>query len=218
MLFFVGAAGLYPLSLCRGGVPSECGIGRRIHAEAGADGEGNNRGAIPIDTEEKRVNWHKIRAEYISGVSQRKLAEKYGVSRTAIEHRSMKEKWSDERIIAKSKIQEKVIQKTAEKAADNATLAADIKRKGLLILSDLMDDFAKIRATEHRDYNGNNVTDIKRLRDLTAAYKDLTDDMPSEDDASALASVDDMLVVIRKTAQDANNGDNGICTPENKTP
>ena len=155
------------------------------HAEAGAKTPHQQRdhrteGVIPIEKEEKRVNWHKIRAEYISGVSQRKLAEKYGVSRTAIEQRCMKEKWTAERKKAKTRIQEKVIQKTAEMAADNATLAADIKRKGLLILSGLMDDFAKVHATEHRDYDfRNNVTDIKRLRDLTAAYKDLTEDIQS---------------------------------------
>ena len=88
----------------------------------------------------------------------------------------MREKWSNDRKAAKIKIEQNVIQKTAEKAADNATLAEDIKRKGLIMLEKLFDDFTQYLATEHRDYNdGGNVTDIKRLRDLTAAYKDLTE-------------------------------------------
>jgi transcriptional regulator with XRE-family HTH domain len=132
---------------------------------------------IPIENEGKRVDWHKIRAEYITGVSQRQLAEKYGVSRTMIERRSRNEKWSSERVAARAKVQEKVIQKTAQKAADNASIAADIKRKALLLLDRLVDDFAQHTATEHREYNEHNLTDIKRLRDLTAAYKDLTADM-----------------------------------------
>jgi transcriptional regulator with XRE-family HTH domain len=131
---------------------------------------------VTIDNE-KRVDWHKIRAEYITGVSQRQLAEKYGVSRTMIERRSRNEKWSSERVAARAKVQEKVIQKTAQKAADNASIAADIKRKALLLLDRLVDDFAQHTATEHREYNEHNLTDIKRLRDLTAAYKDLTADM-----------------------------------------
>ena len=131
---------------------------------------------VTIDNE-KRIDWHKIRAEYITGVSQRQLAEKYGVSRTMIERRSRNEKWSSERVAARAKVQEKVIQKTAQKAADNATIAADIKRKALLLLDRLVDDFAQHTATEHREYNEHNLTDIKRLRDLTAAYKDLTADM-----------------------------------------
>lgn len=129
---------------------------------------------------EKRIAWHRIRAEYIAGVSQRALAEKYKVPRSAIERHSRLERWTEQREIAKVKIQEKVVQKTAELTADNATIAAGIKRKGLLMLERLFDDFAQITATEHRE-SENGVTDIKRLRDLTAAYKDLTEDMPKAD-------------------------------------
>jgi len=132
---------------------------------------------IPIEKEPKRVNWHQVRAEYIAGTSQRKLAEKYGCNRAAIERRCRLEKWSEARKEARARVQEKVIQKTADLAADNATLAAGIKRKGLMLLDKLFDEFAKQKSTEHRDYDGNNVTDIKRLRDLTSAFKDLTDDI-----------------------------------------
>lgn len=156
---------------------------------------------IPIEKEEKRVNWHKIRAEYISGVSQRKLAEKYGVSVSTIQKRCATEKWTADREKSKIKIAEKVMQKTAEKAADNATLAADIKRKGLLILSGLMDDFAKVHATEHRDYDfRNNVTDIKRLRDLTAAYKDLTEDIQSGGGSATNELMQSLIDLERRTS------------------
>ena len=135
---------------------------------------------VPIETE-KRVNWHRIRAEYINGVSQRKLAAKYGLPISTIQKRCRKEKWTADRENAKIKVAEKVMQKTAEKAADNATLAADIKRKGLLILNKLFDDYMEVSATERtvfgRDELGNSTRDIKKLRDLTAAFKDLTDDV-----------------------------------------
>ena len=72
------------------------------------------------------------------------------------------------------------MQETAKKKADNATLAADIKRKGLIILDGLFDDFAQVRATEHRE-SRKGITDIKRLRDLTQAFRDLTDDMQTND-------------------------------------
>jgi hypothetical protein len=52
-----------------------------------------------------------------------------------------------------------------------------------------------VTATEHRDYTGRNLTDIKRLRDLTAAYKDLTDDMakPEETENPLLRSLYDLM-------------------------
>ena len=161
--------------------------------------DGNN-GVIPIDTE-KRVNWHKIRAEYVNGASQRSLAEKYSVPFATIQKRCRLEKWSKDREKAKIEITQKVIQKTAEKAADNATLAEDIKRKGLIMLEKLFDDFSQYLATEHRESH-NNVTDIKRLRDLTAAYKDLTEDMPKVNAVDdALAAARDILGGIRSAVK-----------------
>ena len=131
---------------------------------------------IPIG--KTNPDWNRIKAEYVAGgISQRELADKYGIPFGTMQKRARKGKWTEERTQAGEKVVEKVIQETAKKTADNATLAADIKRKGLLLLDRLFDEFETVNATEHRDYNGRNLTDIKRLRDLTAAYKDLTDDM-----------------------------------------
>ena len=121
------------------------------------------------------VNWHKIRAEYIGGASQRSLAEKYGVSHSAIEKHCRMEKWTEQRKTAAVKVAEKVIQKTADLAADNATIAAGIKRKALMILDKLFDSYL-YTSTEHQEF-GPGSKDISRLRDLTAAYKDLTGDI-----------------------------------------
>ena len=44
------------------------------------------------------------------------------------------------------------------------------------MLQQLFADFAAT-ATEHREYDGKDLTRIKRLRDLTGAYKDLTGDI-----------------------------------------
>lgn len=121
------------------------------------------------------VNWHKIRAEYIGGASQRNLAEKYHVSRDSIARHCREEKWTALRESAKSEVTQSVIQKTADLAADNATIAAGIKRKALMILDRLFDGYL-YTSTEHQQF-GPGSKDISRLRDLTAAYKDLTGDL-----------------------------------------
>lgn len=138
---------------------------------------------IPIDTE-KRINWHKVRAEYIAGSSQRKLAEKYGCNRAAIERRCRLEKWSEARNDARAKVQEKIIQKTAEKAADNATIAADLKKKLLLRLQRIEEHYP-IDATEVKTKVGNSWA-VYRIRDLTAAYKDLTEDIQTASNGNEL--------------------------------
>lgn len=126
---------------------------------------------------EKRIDWNAIRAEYIGGtISQRKLAKKYGVSETTLMKKANTEGWATLRRDADSKSVAIAQQKTAEAAADNATLAADIKHRLLERLRRIEAKYP-LDATEVRSRNGNS-TAIFRLRDLTAAYKDLTEDMP----------------------------------------
>lgn len=91
------------------------------------------------------------------------------------------EGWATLRRDADSKSVAIAQQKTAEAAADNATLAQDIKHRLLERLRRIEAKYP-LDATEVRTRNGNS-TAIFRLRDLTAAYKDLTDDMPKADAA-----------------------------------
>ena len=141
-------------------------------------GAGGKSGVIPIENAKRVIDWNAIRAEYIGGgISQRKLAAKHGVSWRTLQDRAKREGWGDARETACAKSVLASCQKTAMAAADNATLAANIKRMGLQIIAGLFADYAEnVTATEHRETKGK-TTDIKRLRDLTAAYKDLTGDM-----------------------------------------
>ena len=52
---------------------------------------------IQIEKDNGRVKWHQIKAEYVSGISQRALAAKYKISREAISKHCMKEGWTEER-------------------------------------------------------------------------------------------------------------------------
>ena len=131
-----------------------------------------------------RTYWHKIRAEYIRGVSQTKLAKKYGVSRTAIANHCRKEGWTEKRYEAQAKVEQKVIQKTAEAAADNATLAASIKRKLLQRLDAILDTMPTDDATEVQKF-GRGQRKVYKLKDLTSMYKDLTADITQPDDAGS---------------------------------
>ena len=131
-----------------------------------------------------KTDWNRIKSEYIAGgISQRQLAKKYNLPWSTLQKRANREKWADIRKEVCNKTVQKEVQKTAERKADNAALAADIKRKGLIILDGLFDDFAQVRATEHRE-SRKGITDIKRLRDLTQAFRDLTDDMQTAEGPS----------------------------------
>ena len=126
---------------------------------------------------DNRIDWNAIRAEYIgSKISQRKLAAKYGLKYPQIRNKAEIEGWVKLREEAERKSSAQATQKVADAAADNAVIAADIKKRLLLRLQRIEQKYP-FDATEVRSRNDKNVV-IYRIRDLTAAYRDLTDDMP----------------------------------------
>ena len=97
----------------------------------------------------KAVSWRKIKAEYIAGgISQRKLAEKYGVNRNLLMRHAQKERWNDKRKSAEAKAMEKVEQKTAEAIADNAVLLERAKTGLLRRVVAMIDNYPDAGAQE----------------------------------------------------------------------
>ena len=87
-----------------------------------------------------------------------------------------REDWQTFRRDADSKSTAEAQQKTAEAAADNAIIATDLKKRLLLRLGRIEEKYP-MDATEVKVRDGNKWATY-RIRDLTAAYKDLTGDMP----------------------------------------
>lgn len=172
-----------------------------------------NEGLIPIADKQNNIDWNAIRAEYIAGAcSYRKLAEKYGISKNIIAKRSEAEGWMKDRATVRDKAAKKIVQKTADIIADNASIAAELKKKFLLRLKRIEEKYL-LDATEVRTKVGNS-TAIFRIRDLTAAYKDLTADMmPSELNAADNTGTENSLIAAIKLA--ANNAELFVDNPEN---
>ena len=92
-------------------------------------------------------------------------------------------------------------------------IAARIKQKLLLRLEHEIDKLpedsigseASVNIVEWgKNDKGNKVrterAKINKLKDLTGAYKDLTDDMPKEQDTSTLDKLDEMLAEVKEYA------------------
>ena len=137
---------------------------------------------IPIENE-KRIDWNAIRAEYIGGgISQRKLAKKYGLTYAALRNKAEIEGWVSLRDDVQRKSNAEATQRTAEAAADNATIAADIKKRLLLRLQRIEAKYP-FDATEIRTHEGKSTVTF-RIKDLTAAYKDITEDIQTGSNAT----------------------------------
>ena len=70
----------------------------------------------------RKVNWEKIKTEYITGdISQRKLAEKYGVPYSTLRDRARKDTWFKQRKKSRQKVVSKSVQKVEAKQVQVAT-------------------------------------------------------------------------------------------------
>ena len=108
------------------------------------------------------MDWKRIKAEYIAGgTSLRKLAEKYGVSFSTIQKRSMEEKWGDLRKKNRRKVEEKIIDSVSSKEAKKAADIVDVADKLLEKIYEMLDIDPKV------PYNTQNI------KNLTSALKDL---------------------------------------------
>lgn len=128
------------------------------------------------------MNWRKIKAEYIAGhISQRALAEKYGVPMTTLVKHAKKEKWTAKRREAENKAVEKASERTAETVADNAVTLERIKTKILAKLETMVDAYNE-NATEYKTVKAINggkgkkpAVLVYKMRDLAAVYESLSD-------------------------------------------
>ena len=144
----------------------------------------------------RSIDWAAIQAEYIGGdIGQKKLAKKHRIPYGSLRRRSESEGWYQ---LKKEAIREcgvKAAQKTAEAASDNALIAVRIKAKLLARLEELAD--VAINATEEREYDGDQLVAINRLRDLTAAYKDLTGDLPKGETGQDVEDLSPLAELLR---------------------
>ena len=152
-----------------------------------------------------KTDWNAIKAEYIGGnSSQRELAEKYGVSPDYLMKRANKEHWKQDRDEAVKKGLEKGQQRAADAIADSATVAARVRAKLLRKLEKEIDALPDLIGSETRntllenEYLTNDkgkaignkplrakeASKAYKLRDLTAAFKDLTADMQMAESAA----------------------------------
>lgn len=109
------------------------------------------------------MDWRKIKAEYIAGgTSLRKLAEKYGVSFSTIQKKSMEEKWGNLRKKNRRKVEEKIIDSVSSIEAKKAVDIIDVADKLLGKIS----EFVEAIPLEM-------MASTQSLKHLTSALKDL---------------------------------------------
>lgn len=121
------------------------------------------------------MNWRKIKAEYIAGgISQRALAEKYGISRGHLMNKARKEGWFARRCELEAKTIAEAEQKATEEVVDNAILLERVKNGLLRRLVRMVEAYPDTNAAEvKKKENGAILT--YRMKDIAATYAALED-------------------------------------------
>lgn len=152
------------------------------------------------------IDWNTIRSEYVSGgISQRDIAKKYGISYNTLKKRAGIEAWADQRKETYDKSVAIAQQKTVESATKSAEIAARIREKLLRKLEREIDALPdKIGSNYHegqtaleygKDGKSRKPTKTQdvyrdyRLKELSSAWKDLTDGLPMDDSTGSQVTV-----------------------------
>lgn len=136
----------------------------------------------------ENADWRAARADYEAGMKRKAICEKYGCSYTSLDNHVKREGWGKSRNTVKQRVTEKrtkiIADRIAVTEANSADIVAGIRatllRKLARIAESLPED-----ATESKETICRNSKTV-RLRDLTAAYKDLVGDQGGEQQTNEL--------------------------------
>ena len=148
------------------------------------------------------IDWEKIKIEYITtDTSQTKLSKKYGIPKSTIAQRSIRENWVERREQFKSNVETKTLNKTANSEANRLARLMETTAKAIDVAARAFEDDMQFNrylverrvkyatADVETDKEGNafaiaerqwteeqtfRKTDTKALKDITGVLKDLT--------------------------------------------
>ena len=138
------------------------------------------------------MDWHKIKAEYIAGgTSYRKLAEKYGISRSKLQAVATKENWVDLKSQTQAKTESKLVDSISDKESKKATNIIDVADK-------LVEKIYEMLSAD--------VTNAQSIKSLTSALRDLKEIKGYKSDAD-MREQEARIAKLIKEAQDDSDED-----------
>lgn len=174
----------------------------------------------------EKIDWEPIKAEYVTtDISQKELAEKYGVSTSALRFHIAAEQWNGLRQQHRQRIVDKTSQRCSEQAAERMAQlmgGADKMLDATLQALDDPDQFYRYIVKVKQD--GETYTeeqtfkkaDTKAMKDMTKMLRDLTDitrdlyGLPDYDQQVRTRLAEERLALEKLRMDTEDNGDKVI--------
>lgn len=138
-----------------------------------------------IDIGDGSVDWEAARAEYLAGgITLKELAQKHGLKQNEVSRRSKEEGWvalKKEEARAGDSGERKQTQYARGSSGDEVKVARRTRR-ALLQMLERAAKSIPCDATEVKTTAEDGAVKLMKLRDLTAAYKELVGDLPADED------------------------------------
>ncbi len=131
------------------------------------------------------IDWSTIKSEYISSnISQRSIAEKYGVSYNTLKSRAVRESWAKE----KEKVYRKITAKTSKKIQK-----AEFDRIDAII--EMWDKLLKKIEAAMEQLEQNGMVDVTKMRQIVQCLRDLKEIIKNCDsvDGAGMTKLDYVL-------------------------
>jgi transposase-like protein len=111
------------------------------------------------------VDWNAIKAEYIAGgTSYRKLAEKYGVSKTTLERKAKAEKWIELRGQAEDRVETNIVNQVTKTKTKNAIKLESVADKALEKILELLEVANDTQSIKHITSALRDIKEVKGIK------------------------------------------------------
>ena len=111
------------------------------------------------------MDWNAIKAEYIAGgTSYRKLAEKYGVSRTTLERTAKAEKWTELRRQTEGRVEANIVSQVTKTKTKNAIKLESVADKALEKIWELLEVANDTQSIKHITSALRDIKEVKGIK------------------------------------------------------
>jgi hypothetical protein len=140
------------------------------------------------------TDWKKLRNEYINGnISYREMAEKYGVSYSAVKYHAQQEHWGEKKRKQAPKLEKMLAEKTAEKITEQTANDYVNRQERIFKLSDKLTEKIELAIsqldvflTEDGQMHQTGYVDTQKLRQIVSSLKDIKELTTEENTATEI--------------------------------
>lgn len=129
---------------------------------------------------QEKVDWPKIKAEYLAGAQTKVLAERYGLRIATLRNRISRGSWAEERVELGRKRVERIHDQIADQEAAQVLKIKDAERKRFLKWLVLLEEAVEAKLTQKRGLNLDEIREVVGIEKVIQDVQYKSFDVPNK--------------------------------------